>query len=87
MPRISGRSTRRCPTEHTVSKRDGIEMGVRAATRALLAGLGTAALMRVAYHFRRTLLLVALAAMSDLLLAADTRRGRRGLLGALRLGR
>ena len=70
-----------------MSKRDGIESGVRAATRALLAGLGTAALLRIGYHFRRTLLLVALAAMSDLLLSADARGGRRGWLGALRLGR
>ena len=70
-----------------MSKRDGIETGVRAATRALLAGLGTAALLRIGYHFRRALLLVGLAAMSDLLLAAEARRGRRGRLGALRLGR
>ena len=70
-----------------MSKREGIETGVRAATRALLAGLGTAALVRIGYHFRRTLLLVGLAAMSDLLLAADARRGRRRWLGTLRLGR
>ena len=41
-----------------MSKRDRIETGVRAATRALLAGLGTAALLRIGYHFRRTLVLV-----------------------------
>ena len=69
------------------NKRDGIETGVRAATRALLAGLGTAALLRIGYHFRRTLLLVALAAISDLLLRADARRGRKGWLGALRHAR
>ena len=49
--------------------------------------LGTAALLRIGYHFRRTLMLVALAAMSDLLLAADAHRGRGGWRGALRLGR
>jgi len=70
-----------------LSKRDGIETGVHAATRALLAGLGAAALLRIGYYFRRTLLLVALAAISDLLLTADARRGRKGWLGALRLGR
>ena len=70
-----------------MSKRDGIETGVRAATRAMLAGLGTAALLRIGHHFRRTLVLVGLAAMSDILLAADARDGRRGWLGALRLGR
>jgi len=68
-------------------KRDRIETGVRAAARALLAGLGTAALLRIGYHFRRTLLLVALAAISDLLLSADARRDRGGWLGALRHGR
>ena len=35
----------------------------------------------------RTLMLVALVAVSDLLLAADARRGRGGWRGALRLGR
>jgi len=69
------------------NKRDGSKTGVRAATRALLAGLGTAALLRIGDHFRRTLWLVALAAISDLLLSADARGGRRGWLGALRLGR
>ena len=70
-----------------MSKRDGIETGVRAATRALLAGLGTAALLRIGYHFRRTLLLVGLAAMSGPPARRRRARGRRGWLGALRLGR
>ena len=68
-------------------RREEIETGVRAATRALLAGLGTVALLRIGYHFGLTLVLVALAAMYDLLLAADARRGRRRWLGTLRLGR
>ena len=69
-----------------MSKREGFETGVRAATRALLAGLGTAALLRIGFHLRRTLLFVGFAALSDLLLTADARRNRRSWLGALRLG-
>ena len=68
-------------------RREEIETGVRAATRALLAGLGTVALLRIGYHFRRTIVLAALAAASNLLLSADERHGRGGWRGALRLGR
>lgn len=67
-------------------RRTSADSRVRAAGRALLAGLGAVALARIGYHFRRTLMLVALAAISDLLLSAEARSGRRGLLGA-RLGR
>jgi hypothetical protein len=68
-------------------KRTTVNAGMRAGARGLLAAAGTLALVRVGYHFRRTLMLVALAAISDLLLASDARGGHRGWLGALPPGR
>lgn len=69
-------------------KRNSADTAVRVVARALLAGAGTYAVLRVGYHFRRALILVAAAGISEMLQADEGRASRRsGLLGLLRAGR
>ncbi len=69
-------------------KRNSVDTAVRVAARTLLAGAGTYAVLRVGYHFRRALILIATAAISEALQGAEGRKGRRsGWLSLLGAGR
>jgi hypothetical protein len=74
--------------EELFMRRNSVDTAVRVAARALLAGAGTYAVLRVGYHFRRSLLLIAAAAISEVLQAEEGPAGRRAnWLGLLRAER